>query len=323
MKAKEYDIIIPVGLKDTGFVWRVVKYIRKCMPEAAHIYLITSKKNFKLLKKVKDEDYSILDENELIDGLTFQQTARYLSEDHIKMRTGWYFQQFLKYGFSLSKYAKKYYLSWDADTLPLAHIDFFTEDGKPMFTMKTEYNPNYFKTIHKLLGIDKQAKGSFIAEHMLFSTDIVRELIEKISNSSVSGENWMQKIINACDASDPMPGFSEFETYGSYVLATHPDSYAMRHLNTFRYGGYIRGRQISDKMLKKISFDTDTMSFELGMNPAFPASIPNLWISTKMKFYKVIQMGLGAAIKRYLNILGNRKVAKETAKRTEEIMTRA
>ena len=71
MKAKEYDIIILVGLKDTGFVWRVIKYIRKCMPEATHIYLITSKKNFKLLKKVKDEDYSILDENELIDGLTF------------------------------------------------------------------------------------------------------------------------------------------------------------------------------------------------------------------------------------------------------------
>lgn len=188
--------------------------------------------------------------------------------------------------------------------------------------MKTEYNPNYFKTIKKLLGINKQTKGSFIAEHMLFSTDIVRELIEKISKSNVDGENWMQKIINACDASDPMPGFSEFETYGSYVLATHPDSYAMRHLNTFRYGGYIRGRQISDKMLKKISFDIDTMSFELGMNPALLANIPNIWISTKMKFYKVVQMGFVAAIKRYLDILGNRKAAKETAKRTEEIMTR-
>ena len=322
MKAKEYDIIVPVGLKDTGFVWKVVKYIRNCMPEAAHIYLITSRKNFKLLKKVKDEDYSILDENELIDGLTFQQTAQYLSEAHIKMRTGWYFQQFLKYGFALSKYAKKYYLSWDADTLPLAHIDFFNEANKPMFTMKTEYNPNYFKTIKKLLGIDKQTKGSFIAEHMLFSTDIVRELIEKISKSNVDGENWMQKIINACDASDPMPGFSEFETYGSYVLATHPDSYAMRHLNTFRYGGYIRGRQISEKMLKKISFDTDTMSFELGMNPAFPANIPNLWISTKMKFYKVHQMGFCSAFKRYIDIIKNRKASRETAKETEKLMSR-
>ena len=322
MSDKLYDIIIPVGLKDTGFVWRVVKYIRKCMPEAAHIYLITSKKNFKLLKKVKDEDYSILDENELIDGLTFQQTARCLSEAHITMRTGWYFQQFLKYGFSLSKYAKKYYLSWDADTLPLAHIDFFNEDNKPMFTMKTEYNPNYFKTIKKLLGIDKQTKGSFIAEHMLFSTDIVRELIEKISKSNVDGENWMQKIINACDASDPMPGFSEFETYGSYVLATHPDSYAMRHLDTFRYGGYIRGRQISEKMLKKISFDTDTMSFELGMNPAFPANIPNLWISIKMKFHKVIQMGLRSAFKRCIDIIRNRKASRETAKETEKLMSR-
>ena len=322
MKAKEYDIIIPVGLKDTGFVWRVVKYIRKCMPEAAHIYLITSKKNFKLLKKVKDEDYSILDENELIDGLTFQQSAQYLSDAHIKMRTGWYFQQFLKYGFSLSKYAKKYYLSWDADTLPLAHIDFFNEDNKPMFTMKTEYNPNYFKTIKKLLGIDKQTKGSFIAEHMPINTQIMKELIEKISKSEVDGENWMQKIINACDASDPMPGFSEFETYGSYVLATHPDSYAMRHLNTFRYGGYIRGRQISDKMLKNISFDTDTISFELGMNPVFPANIPNVLIEFKVKLIKAKQIGIIAAFQKFLNKIMSRNLNNKLAKETNEMMTR-
>jgi hypothetical protein len=322
MKAKEYDIIIPVGLKDTGFVWRVVKYIRKCMPEADHIYILTAEKNFRYLTKVKDKGTVFLNENELCEGLTFHKVSEYLKEANANVGTGWYFQQFLKYGFSLSKYAKKYYLSWDADTLPLAHIDFFNEDNKPMFTMKTEYNPNYFKTIKKLLGIDKQTKGSFISEHMLFSTNIVRELIDKINNSSVDGESWMQKIINACDASDPMPGFSEFETYGSYVLATHPDSYAMRHLNTFRYGGYIRGRQIGDKMLKKISFDTDTMSFELGMNPAFPANIPNLWLSLKVQVHKAMIMGIHGTLQKIIYKLRYRKLEKQKIKSSDAIMSR-
>lgn len=290
MSDKLYDIIIPVAYKDTGFVWRVVKYIRKCMPEADHIYILTANKNFKYFTKIKDGDTIILNENEIYGGLTFAKVSEYLKEANANVGTGWYFQQFLKYGFALSKYAKKYYLSWDADTLPLAHIQFI-KDGKPMFTMKSEYNPNYFKTIHKLMGLDKQVEGSFIAEHMLFNKDIVRELIQKIETSNVNGLDWMQKIINACDFTDLMPCFSEFETYGTYVMSCYPQKYTMRRLNTFRYGGYIRGRQISDEMLKEISFDTDTMSFELRHCPVFPMNIPTLWLRLKVKAHKAYLLG--------------------------------
>lgn len=191
-----------------------------------------------------------------------------------------------------------------------------------MFTMKTEYNPNYFKTIKKLLGIDKQTKGSFISEHMLFSTNIVRELIDKINNSSVDGESWMQKIINACDFTDPMPCFSEFETYGSYVMANYPTMYTMRKLNSFRFGGYIRGRQISDKMLREISFDTDTMSFELRMRPTFPASIPNLWLSLKVQVHKAMIMGIHGTLQKIIYKLRYHKLEKQKIKSSDAIMSR-
>ena len=321
MKAINYDVIIPVAYKDSGFVWRVVKYIRKCMPEADHIYILTAEKNFKYLTKVKDKGTVFLNENEICEGLTFPKVSEYLKEANANVGTGWYFQQFLKYGFALSKYAKKYYLSWDADTLPLTHIPFL-KDGKPMFTMKSEFNPNYFKTIHKLLGLDKLENGSFIAEHMLFDKDIVQELIQKIETSNETGKDWMQKIVNACDFTDPMPCFSEFETYGTYVMANYPTMYTMRKLNSFRFGGYIRGRQISDKMLRKISFDTDTMSFELRMRPTFPASIPNLWISLKVQVHKAKIMGIHGTIQNIIYKLRYRKLEKQKIKSNDEIMSR-
>lgn len=317
----EYDIIIPVGLKDVGFVWRVIKYIRRCFLEAGKIYIITSKKNFRFLNNIKDNNISILDENSLYKGLTFQKVSEYLKDAHSNMRPGWYFQQFLKYAFALSQYSNKYYLSWDADTLPLTHIKFIV-NGKPQFTIKSEYNPNYFKTIHNLLGIKKQTEGSFIAEHMIFKKDTVCELIHKIENSNIEGENWIQKIINACDFTEFLPAFSEFETYGNYVMAMHPNEYSLRHLNTFRCGGYIRGRQISDKMLKNISFDTDTISFELGMNPVFPANIPNVLIEFKVKLIKAKQIGIIAAFQKFLTKIMSRNLNNKLAKETNEMMTR-
>ena len=46
-------------------------------------------------------------------------------------------------------------MSWDADTLPLRHIDMFDEFGKPIFDTKAELMPGYFYTIQKLFGFNK------------------------------------------------------------------------------------------------------------------------------------------------------------------------
>lgn len=262
-----FDVIIPVATKDLNFIHWVVKYIRKNICGASYIYIITNKKNISLLnnKVLYDAKLKVLDEDSVTGGLSFNSVQEWLlkADESFKTLTGWYFQQILKYAFALSKYSGKYYLSWDADTLPLNKIQFF-KDGKPLFTKKNEYHEPYFHTMYRLLGYGRLVDYSFIAEHMLFHTEIVKELISQISDSEVNGNNWMEKIINGCDYSENSKNlFSEFETYGNFCIKNHPDLYELQKLNTFRAAGMIRGRYITENILKKLSWDIDTASFEI------------------------------------------------------------
>lgn len=265
-----YDIIIPVAKKDISFVPRVIQYIRKNLSEADTVYIITSKNCFNYFNKknIKQLGAVLVDENEMLFNLNFKRIYKILLDNDVHVRAGWYFQQFLKMGFAKTQYAKKYYLSWDADTLPLNHINFF-EDGKPLFTMKYEYNKPYFDTLEKILDLHKIADFSFIAEHMMFDKDIMIELLRKIEQCSVPGTDWIEKILNACEDLEN-PCFSEFETYGTYVMTYYPDMYGYNKLNTFRAAGIIMGRHIDDYRLERMSLDLDTASFEVFDKPLFP-----------------------------------------------------
>lgn len=265
-----YDIIIPVAKKDISFVPRVIQYIRKNLPEADIVYIITNRTCFEYFNKknIKRLGTVLIDENEMLPHLNFRRINKILLDSDVHVRAGWYFQQFLKMAFAKTQYARKYYLSWDADTLPLNHILFF-EGGKPLFTKKNEYNKPYFDTLQKLLGLGKIADFSFIAEHMMFDRDIVIELLNKIEQCDVIGSDWIDKILNACDDLEN-PCFSEFETYGTYVLSNYPDMYGYQKLNTFRAAGIIKGRHIDDYRLERMSLDLDTASFEVFDKPLFP-----------------------------------------------------
>ncbi len=317
-----YDIIIPLSYRDCNFIWRVIHYIRLCLKEADNIYIITSNKNFDKIKRIDDSKVFLVDEDTLYEGLTFAQIEKCLHDFNADVSTGWYFQQFLKYAFAFSKYSNKYYLSWDSDTLPLSHIKFFNENGQPLFTLKSEYNHNYFSTIEKLLDIQKSIDGSFIAEHMLFDVNIVKELIVKIEQEVDYQGLWFEKILSVCDFNNPMPAFSEFETYGTFVQATHPGSYSFQKLNTFRNGGFIKGRFISDQMLGKISFDVDTISFEMRDEPAFPYNLPNKWFTIKDIFLKIRKLGLKKTISKIFQKIVDRKLNKEFKKVASDNLNR-
>ena len=100
-------------------------------------------------------------------------------------------------------------------------IDFY-KDGKTLFNLKEEYNKPYFNTMNKLLDIknSKVVKGSFISEHMLFSKEIVLELLDRIeSNKKIDGEYFFEKILFSINKNDlNKSGFSEYETYGEILF---------------------------------------------------------------------------------------------------------
>ena len=133
--------------------------------------------------------------------------------------------------------------------------------------MKTEHHIPYFKTIDKLFckEVTKSINRSFIAEHMLINKDCMLDMLAKIENNKMlKGKAFYEKIMYAIDKNDiQASGFSEFETYGNYILKYYPHLYGMRTLRTLREGAaMINKNDIDDKVLKWISSDYDTVSFE-------------------------------------------------------------
>lgn len=258
------DVVICVAYKDCFFLKKNIQFIEKNLnPE--NIYIITNVQNFFLLENSSSR-LKLLDENKLIDGLNFAIVRKALLEHMGLNMAGWYFQQFLKMAFSLTEYANKYYLVWDSDTVPLNHIDFLSPEGKYYFMPKTEHNDAYFTTIDNLFEAPRKADYSFISEHMVFDVQIMKELINTIANSTVKDCSqdapWFVKAIYANTAKH-IQGFSEFETYGTYCLNYHPNSFELRTFRTFRRGGLIYGMLASVEEIESLKNDLDTCSFEL------------------------------------------------------------
>lgn len=285
LSGKKIDVVIPVAKKDTSFVKQVVKYVNKNIEGCEHIYLITHQKNFRRLAFIQKStpNVEVLDENALVPELNFDIVHNCMKRKGEKRPNcvGWYFQQLLKFAFAKSKWAKEYYLTWDADTLPLNPISFFDGD-QPLFTKKTENHEQYFNTMNRILGFGKLVDYSFIAEHMVFKTSIVKELLGTIADNQESdGETWAEKIMLACDFSDKRGSlFSEFETYGNYCVRFHPGLYGTRQLSTFRSAGLIRGRHVTQKVLERLAFDINIASFEPRDAP-FPYNVP--WYMGRIK----------------------------------------
>lgn len=178
--------------------------------------------------------------------------------------TGWYYQQFLK-----MQYARickdKYYLVWDGDTIPCREFSMFSDEGRPYLDLKHEYHEEYFNTLTRLIpDMHKCVRQSFIAEHMLMNCEIMDELLGELERSSFNGSLFWEKILWSIEMADIQSNsFSEFESYGTYVLLRHPESYAFRNWHSFRYGGaYFHPEQITAQDYEWLGRDFYAISFE-------------------------------------------------------------
>jgi hypothetical protein len=182
--------------------------------------------------------------------------------------TGWYYQQFLKMEYSRIC-EDEYYMSWDGDTVPCKEFVMFNEGGTPFLDYKHEYNELYFTTMSRLIpGLRKFIDASFISEHMLFRCDIMKKLISRIEdNDAYAGKRFYEKIIDCIPLEDIQDnGFSEFETYGSFVCLTSPQAYRLREWHSFRLAGeFFDPDKITDDDYEWLSHDFEAVSFEKGM----------------------------------------------------------
>lgn len=296
---KKRIVLIPITMNNIKNINTLIRNIFQYLP-CKKIVFVGRNDLYKLIPK--REKIEFVDEDILYTGLNFSAVKLELiaicSEGE---RAGWYFQQFLKMAYALVT-SEDAYIVWDADSIPLNHIDYWNEIGQYYFTIKTEHHQPYFDTIAKLFPgiLLKSSEQSYIAEQMIIKTKIMRNLINDIGNKD--GLFW-KRILRSCDSSDiKLSGFSEFETYGNYVMTSeqYSQQYVTRTLRCCRKGGSFVGCHPNDKLLAWASRDLDMISIESSVDPK---GLPSLFfhLSKIELFRKCVSYKKCMYIRKYLS----------------------
>ncbi len=278
MNDKPIELIIPTIPKDYGRVKRDLKSFFELLPIIRIVFIGPAELEEPVMADADEagltDRISFMNENDIISfkALYSAMENRIRSEGYLigeNSRPGWYYQQFLKLAYAY-KCETDYYMSWDSDTIPLRRITMFDRNGKPFFDTKAEYNPGYFKTIRNLFGMEKSCDKSFISEHMLFDKKLVIEMIDEIEAMDMPGEAFYEKIFYAIDIDNMKLGFSEFETYGTWVTVRHPEAYSLREWKSMRRTNlFTDSHDLTEADIRWLARDYDAASFE-SYHPLIP-----------------------------------------------------
>ena len=91
-------------------------------------------------------------------------------------------------------------------------------------------------------------------------------------NKKIEGNIFFEKIIQVLSARELKEnGFSEYETYGNFVLKNYPEIYTVRRLRTLREGKILLGDCPNKEMIKWAGHSYDIISLEKyhRMNPVW------------------------------------------------------
>ena len=212
------SIISTCAIKDLEVWKQASKRIIQFIPAKNYIVIVPEAELDKF-KKASPGNYLVINENDVLGTLNLVQ-IRNMLPDKFKFRAGWYLQQILKIAVANNLNDNDgFSLIWDADTVPLQHIDFLNSENKLQFFVGHEFHQPYFSTIKKLLGIEKIIEQSFIAQSLPFRHEWIKAFIKCIEDRRK--ESWVNAIMNCSDLNN-ISGFSEYESIGTFVARNFP-----------------------------------------------------------------------------------------------------
>ncbi|NND88742.1 MAG: hypothetical protein HKM28_05805 [Flavobacteriaceae bacterium] len=249
--------VICVCTKDDGYVFEIAStYIQRN---------IIAKRYVAIVPEIELEFFRSLDlgEFEIISEEKYSGIANYLQSKKIKNRDrfGWYFQQFIKLSELDEGNKRDINVIWDADTIPIKEINFLSNE-KINFYQGKEYHLPYFQLVHRLLGLNKISKHSFIAQCFPCRVEWFDEFKSAVQQRS--GKIWYEEIIDLIDFSQ-ISGFSEYETLGTYILSNFSDEVTINNTtnNWYRNGAALIGSaQHIEKYRRYLQRNFDFISIE-------------------------------------------------------------
>lgn len=204
----KYDIFLCCAKKDYNKIKYTIKAIKDNVVGYDGIYLCTPTKiDTDIEGVIHYTDREILDINPLV----------------FKHRPSWIYQQLLKLFQNVTK--NDYYATIDTDIIINKKLNYFNDEGKPIWYMGWEQNHRpYFEYQEKMFGFGRVHDHTFVADMNFFNKNIIRELLTRFGYTFESFISKSVEIINStCYLAEP-------ELYGSYIHKYHPGMYEYRHL---------------------------------------------------------------------------------------------
>jgi len=212
----EYDVIIPLAEKDFNKFKYAYDSIGKYLPKFKNFYCVSP---VPIPEKLRISDVRYYLDDDVLDFDFSVFTGK------IKIRTGWYRQQFIEL---FQKITGDNYLVSDSDNIYTKKIELF-RNGKPIFIMGEDQNhPPYFKLSQKLFGFGREYPYSFINEIMLFKRHIIKELVD---STGFSEEGFFVYVASELNRTQENSGMAQYELYGNYVTKFHHGSYHYEYLS--------------------------------------------------------------------------------------------
>ncbi len=215
------DIVIPVIDKDSETLPYVVDSVRENVKHPiGEVFFVCPGDSVQVRRVAKEKGCIIVDERELLP--VSPKDINYVS--HGKNRSGWLYQQFLKW--SGAKFCShRYYLVADSDTV-FARPQVFEIEGRIVFDVCDGVHKPYFDAYEKIFGSRPESGISFTSHHALIDVEMIKTMIAEIEN--MHGMPWYDAIIRSIDINETS-SVSDYDNYGQFVLSKTPERMIVRY----------------------------------------------------------------------------------------------
>jgi len=221
LQAHSFDAVIPYHEKDADILPYCLEGLRRHTTGLRNIYIIS--------REGPDVDDIVW-----VSEASFPFTLDDVEKTIPAIRSGWYYQQLLKY------YAAKvipglttHYLIVDSDVVFLRHITFFRGD-RILFDHGGVYHQPYFDHMKRLLPTELSAPSmeAGTTDCMMYRRDIMEDLMRRVETQH--GCQLWEAMLKEIDPTNyETSGMSEQEVYFHFVLSQYPGTYEVRRLTKY------------------------------------------------------------------------------------------
>lgn len=214
------DVLMPVIRKDMATLPLAVAALRKQLRHPLGKIILVSPPDESIQAFCREHDCAWRDENSVLPI----KKADIHYEVNGTDRSGWIFKQLLQlYADQIS--TADHILLFDADTVMLQPQK-FEYQGRSLMVISDEYHWPYYLIIQKLFGFFPADRFSLTSHHLFVNRQRLAALRAELEQRHQ--RPWHQAIVDHLDTQEGS-AFSEYETYGQWMLQHHRDEVELEY----------------------------------------------------------------------------------------------